>query len=111
MNGHEREPGSTAIAGLPALEKNDRLTHLFLEHYRRVLVAGYRITGNMADAEDVAQAVFMRLGKCDVRGVANAARYLSRGAINVALDRLRQKRTAATEPLESAAGIAACETA
>jgi RNA polymerase sigma factor (sigma-70 family) len=110
MNGHERGPVSTEIAALPALEKDDRLTHLFLQHYRRVLVAGYRITGNMADAEDVTQAVFMRLGKDDLPAVANAASYLYRAAINGALDMLRRKRTAATEPLESAAGIAACET-
>ena len=110
MNGHERGPVSTEIAALPALEKNDRLTHLFLEHYRRVLVAGYRVTGNMADAEDVAQAVFMRLGKDDLPAVANAASYLYRAAINGALDMLRRKRTAATEPLESAADVAASET-
>jgi len=36
------------------------LCHLFGDHYRRVLTAAYRITGNMADAEDVAQAVFLR---------------------------------------------------
>jgi RNA polymerase sigma-70 factor (ECF subfamily) len=102
---------STAIAGLPAIEKNDRLTHLFLEHYRRVLLAGYRITGNIADAEDVAQAVFMRLGKGDLPVVANVASYLYRAAINGALDLLRRNKAAATEPLEYAADIAACETA
>lgn len=111
MNGHEGGPVSTTIAGLTALGKNDQLTRLFSEHYRRVLVAGYRITGNMADAEDVAQDVFMRLGRGDLPAVANAASYLYRAAINGALDLLRRRRAAATEPLELAAGVAARETA
>jgi RNA polymerase sigma factor (sigma-70 family) len=110
MSGQERGPVSTAIAGLPVLENNDLVTQLFVEHYRRVLMAGYRITGNMADAEDVAQAVFMRLGRGDLPVMANAASYLYRAAVNRALDLLRRKKLAGAEPLESAANIAAGET-
>lgn len=114
MNKAKRDPVSTAIAGLPALENsalqdNDRLSRLFVEHYRRVLMAGYRITGNLADAEDVAQAVFLRLGRSELPEVTNAGSYLYRAAVNGALDLLRRKKTAATEPLESAAGVVASE--
>lgn len=106
MNEPKRGPVSAAIASLPALETGDRLERLFMEHYRRVLMAGYRITGNMADAEDVAQAVFLRLRTGEQPEMANAASYLYRAAINGALDLLRRRKHAATEPLESAADLA-----
>lgn len=101
----ERQPVSAAIASLPTLD-NDRLARLFAEHYRRVLMAAHRITGNMADAEDVAQSVFLRLGTGEAPAVSNVGSYLYRAAINGALDLLRRRKTAATEPLESAAGVA-----
>src|SRR5437868_1991300 len=104
MNDSKREPVSAALANLPALE-NNRLERWFAEHYRRVLMAGYRITGDMADAEDVAQAVFLRLNTDAQPDMANAASYFYRAAINGALDLLRRKKTAAAEPLESAADV------
>ena len=70
-----------------------------------MLRAAYRITGNMADAEDVAQIVFLRLAS-DNGPVTNASSYLYRAAINGALDLLRRRKAASTEPLEGAAGIA-----
>lgn len=107
MNKAKSGPVSAAIASFPALEDKERLSQLFVEHYRRVLMAGYHITGNMADAEDVAQAVFLRLGKSELPEVTNVGSYLYRAAINGALDLLRCKKTAAAEPLESATGVAA----
>lgn len=100
----ERPSVSAATASIPALG-NERLARLFADHYRRVLMAAYRITGNLADAEDVAQAVFLRLGSGELPDVANAASYLYRAAINRALDVLRRGKAAASEPLESAAGV------
>ncbi|HEY1896185.1 MAG TPA: RNA polymerase sigma factor [Terracidiphilus sp.] len=101
---------SAAAATLPFTATSDRLSQLFAEHHRRVLLAAYRITGSMADAEDVAQTVFLRLGhgeslepKPDMK---NAASYLYRAAINGALDLLRRRKTAAAEPIEAAAAIA-----
>ena len=81
------------------------LSQLFAEHYRRVLLAAYRITGNMADAEDVAQVVFLRLASTD-GPMTNAGSYLYRAAINGALDLLRQRKASRTEPLENAAYVA-----
>jgi RNA polymerase sigma-70 factor (ECF subfamily) len=110
MNDSKRGPVSAAISSLPALE-NNRLQRLFSEHYRRVLMAGYRITGDMADAEDVAQAVFLRLSAGPQLDMTNAASYFYRAAINGALDLLRRKKTVPTEPLESAAGVVSNDTA
>lgn len=91
------------------IEPNDHLSRLFAEHYRRVLMAAYRIAGSVADAEDVAQSVFLRLGSGETPDVANAGSYLYRAAINGALDLLRRRKTAAMESLESAAGVASTE--
>ncbi|HEV2134341.1 MAG TPA: RNA polymerase sigma factor [Terracidiphilus sp.] len=95
----------SAVTVSPPVPGNERLAQTFAEHYRRVLMAAYRITGNMADAEDVAQAVFMRLGTGEGVAVTNAASYLYRAAINGALDLIRRRKAAANEPLEYAAGL------
>lgn len=68
-----------------------RLEQLFWEHHERVLRAAYRITGNMADAEDVAQTVFIRLAGATGE-IANVESYLYRAAINGALDVVRRRR-------------------
>jgi RNA polymerase sigma factor (sigma-70 family) len=81
------------------------LSQAFGEHHRRVLVAAYRITGSMADAEDVAQSLFLRLATID-RPVADVGSYLHRAAVNGALDLLRRRKTALTEPLDAGAEIA-----
>ena len=100
---------SAAALTIPISDTGDSLSTLFAEHHRRVLMAAYRITGNMADAEDVAQTVFLRLGTSDGPVVGNAGSYLYRAAINGALDLLRRRKAAATEPLEAAAAVAAKE--
>jgi RNA polymerase sigma factor (sigma-70 family) len=109
MKGQESGSVSAAAAIIPVEVHNDRLSLLFAEHYRRVLMSAYRIAGNMADAEDVAQGVFLRLGSGESALLANAGSYLYRAAINGALDLLRRRKTAATEPLELAAAIASTE--
>jgi RNA polymerase sigma-70 factor (ECF subfamily) len=106
MKNQERGPVSAAAATLPFTAASDRLSQLFAEHHRRVLLAAYRITGSMADAEDVAQTVFLRLGHGESLDMKNAASYLYRAAINGALDLLRRRKTAAAEPIEAAAAIA-----
>lgn len=105
MNKEEHEPVSAAIAALPALNDRGRLERLFEQHYRRVLNAGYRITGNIADAEDVAQSVFLRLCAGNQLAIENAGSFLYRAAINGALDLIRRRKTAPGEPLEAAADL------
>jgi RNA polymerase sigma factor (sigma-70 family) len=102
----KRQEGKPVAATSAALPLTEGLSQLFGEHHRRVLRAAYRITGSMADAEDVTQAVFLHLA-ADRHEVANAASYLYRAAINGSLDLLRRRKSAAIEPLESAAAIAA----
>jgi len=106
MNGQKGQPVAIAIPTMPAVETRQRLSDLFATHHRRVLMAAYRITGSMADAEDVAQSVFLRLTANDELAVSNAGSYLYRAAINGALDLLRRRNTAASEPLDSASAVA-----
>ncbi|MGA8743677.1 MAG: RNA polymerase sigma factor [Terracidiphilus sp.] len=91
---------------MPAVETRQRLSDLFAMHHRRVLMAAYRITSSMADAEDVAQSVFLRLAAGDELAVSNPGSYLYRAAINGALDLLRRRNAAKSEPLDFAADVA-----
>lgn len=101
---------AAAALAIPIPDTGDSLSRLFIEHHRRVLMAAYRITGSMADAEDVAQTVFLRLGNGESlepkQDLKNAASYLYRAAINGALDLLRRRKTASAEPIEAAATVA-----
>src|SRR5579871_5862837 len=99
---------SVAIASmqLPPLASQEWLSELFANHHRRILLAAYRITGSMADAEDIAQNVFLRLANGPGPAVENAASYLYRAAINGALDLLRRRQSAANEPIDAANEVA-----
>jgi len=108
MNSQERDTVSAAAAAIPIPmpETSDQLAQLFADHHRRVLVAAYRVTGSMADAEDVAQTVFLRVGRGEGIPMKNAGSYLYRAAVNGALDLLRRRKIAAAEPIEAAEGVA-----
>lgn len=70
------------------------LERLFTAHHVRALKAAYRITGNMTDAEDVAQTVFLRIAQSGAAAdaMANPESYIYRAAINGALDTIRKRR-------------------
>jgi RNA polymerase sigma factor (sigma-70 family) len=106
MNSQKGQPVAIASPTMHPVETRQRLSDLFAMHHRRVLMSAYRITGSMADAEDVAQGVFLRLAGGNEFAVSNAGSYLYRAAINGALDLLRRRNTAASEPLDSALSVA-----
>jgi RNA polymerase sigma factor (sigma-70 family) len=87
----------------PAMLHSSKVEELFWAHHSRVLRAAYRITGNLADAEDVAQSVFLRIAQSSER-IQNAESYLYRAAINGALDVVRRRH--GTMPLEVVAETA-----
>jgi len=109
MKSQEGVPVAVASAAMPLAGTNGVLSELFREHHRRILIAAYRITGNMADAEDVAQSVFLRLANGTGLPSTNAGSYLYRAAINGALDLLRRRKVAALEPLELVATAASTQ--
>lgn len=71
----------------------------FRELYDRysgeVYVAALRVTGNPADAEDILQAVFLRVfdGKIRLLGTWAPGAYLRRAAVNAGIDLLRRKKS------------------
>lgn len=76
---------------------------LYEEYSGVVLKAALRVTGNMADAEDVLQTVFVRVLNQPAgvqAGVAPEA-YLRRAATNAAIDILRRRSTAREVDLEA----------
>ena len=96
---------ATLEACVPLIEDRESFSHLFAQHHRRILLAAFRVTGNMADAEDVTQAVFLRLAFAGGSAGNNPASYLYRAGINGALDVLRRRQTMATDPLDHAVGV------
>jgi RNA polymerase sigma-70 factor (ECF subfamily) len=75
---------------------------LFERHRELVFRAAYRVTGAAADAEDVLQNVFLRIlrGRETVVVDETAGSYLHRAAVNAALDVLRRRHAARTDPLD-----------
>jgi RNA polymerase sigma-70 factor, ECF subfamily len=105
----QEEHMAVAHQPISELERDRVLQQLFVLHHRRILRAAYRITGSMADAEDVAQAVFLRLVNSSGDGLKNPSSYLYRAAINGALDLLRRRQTDQMVPLETAHEIASTD--
>jgi RNA polymerase sigma-70 factor (ECF subfamily) len=91
---------ATAEETIPGLI--DEVERLFRAHHSLVFRTAYRITGNATDAEDVLQTVFLRLMGRDESAtpLENCESYLRRAAINAALDVVRGRRAAETQPLE-----------
>lgn len=95
---------AAAIENLMVTQAAAELEEVFRAHHARVLKAAYRITGNMADAEDVAQSVFLRLarGGIDRSRISHLESYLHRSAVNAALDLNRARGNRETAPFETA---------
>lgn len=74
---------------------------LFSAHHRQVFRAAYRVTGNLQDAEDILQSVFLRLLAARGQSGAhdNPAAYLCRAAINASIDLLRSRARTQHESL------------
>lgn len=70
------------------------LGRLYAEHAPRVLAAARRVTGSLADAEDVVQTVFLRLARREeaLDLSAGAASYFHRAGVRGGLDLLRARR-------------------
>jgi RNA polymerase sigma-70 factor, ECF subfamily len=78
------------------------LDAMYREHHTMVLRTAYRITGNVADAEDVLQTVFLRMARRDdsAEAVERPENYLRRAAVHAALDLVRARRSGAELDLD-----------
>src|SRR5258706_1187555 len=81
-----------------------QLEAVFRAHQACVLKAAFRVTGSMADAEDVSQSVFLRLarGTVDSDRISNLQGYLRRAAVNAALDLIPSRGHREVVPIENA---------
>ena len=82
---------------------------VFRQREAEILRAAYRILGNWADAEDVAQETFIRLSRQGVNFASDGAlrSWLYRVAINLCLDRKRSSRKFDEMPEMAAQGPSA----
>jgi RNA polymerase sigma factor (sigma-70 family) len=95
---------AAAIEPIMVTQAGTQLEEVFRAHQACVLKAAYRLTGNMADAEDVSQSVFLRLarGTFDPDRISNMESYLRRSAVNAALDLIRLRGHRELVPVETA---------
>lgn len=93
-----------AAREVPIATVPSELERIFEECHGLVFRTAYRITGNAADAEDVLQAVFLRLLRRDrsAEPLENAESYLRRAAVNASLDTVRARQESRISPLEDA---------
>jgi len=101
--GSQKREGPVAAAIEPIMiTATSDLEELFRAQHTRVLKAAYRVTGSMADAEDVAQNVFLRIAQQGASRSAmdNPDSYVYRAAINGALDLLRKRQREAAVPVD-----------
>jgi RNA polymerase sigma-70 factor, ECF subfamily len=77
------------------------LARMFEAHYGLVFRTAYRITGSVADAEDVLQTIFLRLlrNQQTAGALNNQEGYLRRAAINLSVDLIRLRQQDRTVPL------------
>ncbi|MCG3156013.1 MAG: ECF RNA polymerase sigma factor SigW [bacterium] len=68
-------------------------------HKRRVMALAFDLTGNLQDAEDVAQEAFIKAyrGIRDFRGEAQLSSWLYRIVVNICINRRRKKAVAEME--------------
>ena len=95
---------AAAIENIMVTQAFPQLEEVFRAHQVCVLKAAYRITGSMADAEDVSQSVFLRLarGTVDPSRISNLQSYLQKSAVNAALDLIRSRGHREHVPVETA---------
>jgi RNA polymerase sigma-70 factor (ECF subfamily) len=95
---------AAAIENIMVTQAVTQLEEIFRAHQACVLKAAYRVTGSMADAEDVSQSVFLRLARAtfDLARISNMESYLRRSAVNAALDLIRSRGDREILPVETA---------
>lgn len=76
---------------------------LFAQEYRRVVSIAYRITADPAEAEDVAQEVFIRCGRSRMRDSGRLQAWLYTAAVHLALNVVRARRRRALREVRYAA--------
>jgi RNA polymerase sigma-70 factor (ECF subfamily) len=101
--GQRHMEAEKAPSSLDVLREQELEQELVATHLRRVFLLIYRIVGNAADAQDLAQDTFVKaLGRRDqLKDRDKAAQWLGRIAYNTAIDFVRQRKRVSFTELES----------
>src|SRR5437773_4510247 len=104
-------PAERNSMSVSVMQSESTLEILFRQHSDRVFRTANRVTGSVADAEDVLQTVFLRLVRITESpgALENPEGYFARAAINASLDLLRSRkrsRVVAFDDLETGAVVA-----
>jgi DNA-directed RNA polymerase specialized sigma24 family protein len=86
----ERDDGNVTMSELAAQFETHR-THL--------RAVAYRMLGSLSEADDAVQDTWLRLHRCDTRGVENLRGWLTTIVARVSLDMLRSRKSRREEPL------------
>lgn len=92
---------AAVVVAETALTADDSFDQTVRARSPQILRTAYRILGNWADAEDVAQETFVRLHRHGLRTFANEAAlasWLYRVAVNLCLDSRRRRRASGELP-------------
>jgi RNA polymerase sigma-70 factor, ECF subfamily len=89
--------------------ESERQNQFIAEHLRRVFLLVYRIVGNVDDAQDISQEVFIKVlqRQDQLRDPEKAAHWLSRIATNAAIDFLRRNKRVSFCDLDDVPPVAA----
>ncbi len=98
---NRRRTLQVALQEEPVIAVPGHFERIFRAHHGLVFRVAYRVTGNVADAEDVLQTVFLRLLRRPSESAAleSEENYLRRAAVNAAIDLVRSREAAKTVPL------------
>ena len=85
---------NTALSELTGAPLSEEFERIFREHSRLIYRTAYGVTGSVEDAQDVLQAVFLRLLQRELPPdlEKNARGYLYRAAVNQSLDVVRKRK-------------------
>ena len=100
----ETESGQQGLIARAKAGEREAMESLILLHERRVLATSLRLLGNLEDAKDAAQSVFLRLFRYigGVREESELGPWLYRVTVNVCFDLEKKRRGLATIPLDDA---------
>ena len=101
--GQRHMEAEKAPSSLDVLREQELEQELVATHLRRVFLLIYRIVGNAADAQDLAQDTFVKaLGRRDqLKDRDKAAQWLGRIAYHTAIDFVRQRKRVSFTELDS----------
>jgi RNA polymerase sigma-70 factor, ECF subfamily len=93
------DPGDVSSGHRP--DADIELGRAWRDHRRHLLDIGFRMLGNLGEAEDAVQEAFARLVRADLASIDDVGGWLVVVVSRICLDKLRSRRRHPTEPDET----------